>query len=147
MALRIQLRDLIEGRAEDKVGRPAEVLRLNILRRDRELEPVTLHRSDVPPARSPDGIGRANEVEVITPVDIGCNIDAVAEDAHIESEVQLVLLFVRQVFVLEVTDVVTVFRLACGRSPSGTAQDNRTRVRHPVRSYPYQRVRGLEGQV
>ena len=74
---------------------------------------MALHRSDVAPAGTPDGIGCTDEVEVITPVDVSSDVQAVLQHTHIDTEVQLMLLLIGEVFVLEATDVVTILRLPC----------------------------------
>ena len=47
MSLGRQLGHFVVVRPEDEVRGPAEVLRLDILRRDREFKAVALHRSHV----------------------------------------------------------------------------------------------------
>ena len=108
---------------------------------------MALHRSDVAPASPPDRIGSTDEVEVVTPVDVSSDVEAVLQQAHIDTEVQLMLLLIGEVFVLEATDVVTVLRLSCRGSPGRTAIDDSAGVGDPAGGNPYEGVRALERQV
>ena len=101
---------------------------------------MALHRSDVAPASTPDGIGCTDEVEVVTPVDVGSDVEAVLQQAHIDTEVQLMLLLIGEVFVLEATDVVTVLRLSCRGSPGCAAIDDGAGVGDPAGGNPYEGV-------
>ena len=55
---------------------------------------MALHRGDVPVAYTTDRVGRPDEVEVITLIDVGRDIHSVLEDTHVDTEVELMLLFV-----------------------------------------------------
>ena len=62
--------------------------------------------------------------KLFTPVDVGSDVEAVLQHTHIDTEVQLMLLLIGEVFVLEATDVVTILRLSCRGSPGRAAIDD-----------------------
>ena len=122
----------------DETGRPTEVLGLDIGRREAHLDTVRLHRGDVTQlledtVRTVCG-GHTDQVVVVTGVDIHREVDTVVEETGLQAEVELVLLFIRQVGVGCLADIEA--RLAvlgevaprCGASDDGLGISDRRTV-------------------
>ena len=82
----------------DDVGRPTEVLRLDILRGERKLDAARPHRGDIAQLfdLTSDAlrIDRSDQVVVVAFVPIDSQIDPVVQKTQVGADVQFVLLFV-----------------------------------------------------
>ena len=114
----------------DEVGGPGELLTFDILGGKGDLITVGLHGSDVSKflAETADSLGgdRTDEVEVISFVNIGHEIDPIVEESDFGSDIELVLLLVGQVVVSDIVQIKSGLFVAGERTPRIVRFDDRS---------------------
>ena len=132
---------------EDEVGAPFEVLGHDVACRDGELLTVRLHTGHVgilgDGTAYTVGAQRADQVVVVTGVPVEREVDAVVEETEVNTYVELVLLFVGQVFVGEAVDDQTRLLVGGVAAPDVVAADDGAGVGHG-RLVTGERVAGLQ---
>ena len=82
----------------DEVSAPCKVCSLNICGIDTQFKTIRLHRSHITILHTTHlGIDNTNQVVVITLIPVKFHIDAIAQEAQLNTNIQLMLLLKRQV--------------------------------------------------
>ncbi len=92
----------------DEVRRPAEVLGFDVAGRKSQLDTRRFQTGDVTVFHHLTAdtlrVDHTDQVVVVTLVPVGCEADAVVQEAHVDTDVHLVLLLVSQLAVLQVVN-------------------------------------------
>ena len=149
---RLQVGDLRGHVGKDEVGLPREVFLDNVLSGNAQLGTVGLHISHISHLADSTAdarhVDRADKVVVLTTEPVELHIDAVSEETDAQTEVQLVLLLVGQLFVGNIFNLQTRL-LDIGKGTIGLeVLHHDGGIADPQRSgVGSQRVAGLQRQV
>ena len=134
VGIREQFGDLCGSPREGKVGGPVPILCADIMGGERSLDTMRLHGSDIG-LLATVGLGFAitDQVVVVTPIEVGHQVDTVVEEAEVNTEVELMFLLIGQLVVSGLAIIDTDFLLTGIGTPNLCRAEDRQGIRSGCR--------------